>query len=602
VGDRLVLVFQPTWPLVLAASDALSGSFLPALAVRAALVVVLLHLFATELTGSRRVGLLAAGVGACSPFLWLHGATFLAYLLSFALELAFGTLLLRALRTGRRRSMVGAGLALGAVFVTRPFDALLLAGLTAVWLLVRHRRSLRGLLRDAGWLSVGGLPGALVAMAYNAAVTGHPLRFALHAAGGANAFGFGRRRIAVGTPVVEVGLDDALWAMAHNLTELLPRWLFGGWLSPLLAVVGLWLLRRNRRALVVCLVVVAAFPLANLAYWGNILIARHTDYLGPLYYLPLLAPFSVAAGVALDRALERRRVVAVAAVPALAVLTALAVSPSLQANLRSRDFLALDRRALAEASPDDAIVLLAGDGDRGWIGHPFPSLLNDAALAQEVLFAVDRGPRSLGLLHRFPERRLWRLERRLFFSEHGVAAEASASELHRLVGRQLRIRARVRNRTGARTVSMYVTDGTRIAHWVLDGRSRRGADYDAVVTARVDGRVRLFGVPGARLVTDTMRGHPLGSGTLAVGAGFTPGDRLRGDLQEARFPFRRLGVVVETVAPGECWRKMPRTGRRWLRLRAPGLALQVGDDRGGTTPLTACSPTARAGGAPRRER
>ena len=136
------------WPAILGAFDA-AGIGFAANAVMAALAVVLAGLVGSELAG-RRVGLLAAGVMALSPWLWFHGSTFASHVAATCAVWAFVWMLLRMWRlsdegAAARRVLAwaaGAGLVLGAALLIRPFDAamftlpavvLVLAGLVRCW-------------------------------------------------------------------------------------------------------------------------------------------------------------------------------------------------------------------------------------------------------------------------------------------------------------------------------------------------------------------------------------------------------------------------------------------------------------------------------------
>lgn len=575
---RLLLVFQPAWPAVLAVVRLLSGSFLPAIAVQAAVLVVLLYRFGRELTGDRTVGLVTAALAASSPFLWLRSGTFLAYLFSFGLELAFLTLLLAARRTGSGRRFIGAGAVLGLLFVARPFDALVVAALAGAWTMVELRRqpgALAGRLARLARLAIGGLPGAVAAMGYNTAVTGRPLRFALHAAGGANEFGFGDRRIAAGTPVVRMDLVDALWAMGHNLLSL-GSWLAGGWLLVPLVVAGLWQLRANRTAIGICAVVLVAFPLANLAYWGNLVIARNRDYLGPHYYLPLLAPLAVAAASALVGMARRRPRRAGVGVLLLAVATAATVVPRIEDNLQLTRLQRIDHVALAAAGTRRAVVVLPRDADGGWIGHPRPSLLNDADLDQDVIFAVDRKERSMALFDRFPDRSVWRMSWRAVPETTGLRALTTLDRLRRVRARGVVFDVAVRNTTGERVVAAYLTDGRRDTHVVLDDSSERGRRYRLRWMVGADGEVEVEGPSGSRTVFTNFGTRSLGAGTLAVGVGFGGEDVIEaGEHQEHRFWFRTRGDSLVVVGPGDVWTQLAIGSRRWITFPAPGLRVEL---------------------------
>src|SRR5579871_3274781 len=84
-GSHVVFKYQPVWPALVAASDAVFGSSMALRILMAFGVVMSVAWFAWELFREARVALLAAALVAISPFLWVQSATLLGYSLSFVL-------------------------------------------------------------------------------------------------------------------------------------------------------------------------------------------------------------------------------------------------------------------------------------------------------------------------------------------------------------------------------------------------------------------------------------------------------------------------------------------------------------------------------------
>ena len=121
------------WPLVLLGSVLLTGSPTSALGFGAFLAVLGTYAFAWEVRqraiDRRRRPL----VMVASPILPIQGGVHLSYLFTLGLGLLFGVGLLSGIRTGRAWRVVGAGVLLGWIFFTRPYDAVL-------WGRLRHLR------------------------------------------------------------------------------------------------------------------------------------------------------------------------------------------------------------------------------------------------------------------------------------------------------------------------------------------------------------------------------------------------------------------------------------------------------------------------------
>ena len=137
------------WPLVLLAADVVVGTPAGALALGAALTVVGTYLLARELVDDRRVPLLAASVMLLSPIVVIQSGTYLGYLFTLGLGLLFVTAVCSGVRTGRRGRLVIAGLLVGWIFMTRPYDAVLWGLAVVVALGWTHRRAPRRLARAA---------------------------------------------------------------------------------------------------------------------------------------------------------------------------------------------------------------------------------------------------------------------------------------------------------------------------------------------------------------------------------------------------------------------------------------------------------------------
>jgi hypothetical protein len=496
---------------------------------------------------------------AASPFFLLQSATRLSYTLALVLALLLGWTLLRAVRTDRLGWYAGAGAAWSVLAVDRPLDAILLGGAAAVWLVLRDRRP-RSVGRRLGGASAGAAPALALGAVYNAALTGAPWRFALTAAGGDNSFGFGVKRIASGSPAVQFTIRKSVRAMLLNL-EALPHWTAGGVLVVPLALAGAVLLRRRGqgRAVALLLSVLLLIPLANLFYWGNVLIVAGRRILGPHYYLDLLVPFTVLTAVALVEVARRQRALAGAIVLAMLALTAIEVAPKIEVNREIACTNGHDRQEVQAAGAHDAIVVLPAGGDGPYVLHPFPNLGNPPDLRADVLYAADLGPSTIDLVDRYPHRRLYRLAMRMPRDGNVLRRVPVVDRLTAPQGRTVELPFEVTNRSSSPVVTAYLTDGPRYVQYLLDAASSSGRTYAGRWRIGPDG-VTLQS-PGATLVADRFPWRARTS-TLAAGASFGPNtDLRRTELYEQRIWYRAAASSVRLLVPGTAWH---RTGRYWL--------------------------------------
>jgi len=548
IGDQLVPVFPPVWPAVLAISELVTGSMRPAAALTAAAAIVLVVLFAREVTGDRGLAVLAGALVLASPFFLVQTATLLAYPFAVVVQLAFAVCLLRAARTGRAGWALAAGVLAGLAAFARSYDAVLFALPVGVAVLATLARDRPRLLRTVGWGLAGALPILAAILLYNVATTGEPLRFALQAAAPGNQFGFGPRSIVVGAPLVDYDLAEAV--RTTMLTALaLPGWTFGGLLAVPLAILGWTLLARRVAWLLLALV--AIFPVGYFFWWGNALATMGVALFGPQYYLPALAPLAVLVAAGLADVWRRRRTAAVLIGCALLAATAVRLPERIAVNAGFRDDHAAELAAVDAAVDGPAVVLIPSERDGPWIGHPRPHLLNDVDLTDPVLYAADSGAANPVLAERFPDRALFRLEPRV---GGPVVAPVQA-----VAGGELAVRTTVTNTTGQRVVSVYATDGQRIDRWIVDEDSRLGATYALDWRLGPDGlRPSAAGPVAADDGLDLGAGGPL---AIGVGQGPTP-DLATAAVAEQRTAARVDGGQIVVLAPGAPWRA-PSPGGPW---------------------------------------
>ena len=162
------------WPAIVGTFDRVGIGY-AANAVMASLAAVLTGLVASEFT-TRRVAVLAALWFGLSPWVWFHGANFASHVSSTCAVMGFLWLFLRSLRTGGGLSAIGAGLALGAGVLIRPFDAAMFALPVIPMVLARQVRDPKRWIPLGTLIAVGALVGVGIYMWANAQTTGGALK------------------------------------------------------------------------------------------------------------------------------------------------------------------------------------------------------------------------------------------------------------------------------------------------------------------------------------------------------------------------------------------------------------------------------------------
>ncbi|MGD8626707.1 MAG: glycosyltransferase family 39 protein [Anaerolineae bacterium] len=348
--------YPPGWPAVLALGTMVGVPWLVN-PILAAVALYLVYRLGRELYDGW-TGLLAALLGLVSPLFLVLGGSFLSHLASLVWLLLFSLWFVWTARGRHWGYAVGAGLALGAAFLTRSLTAVAYAAPFVIYSLVQVIRR-----RQAHWpryLLVALVGGAMAALlpAYQWAVTGDPWLNPYLLWWSYDRLGFGP-----GVGAMPGG-HSPFYAWI-NLKQDLSRAATDvlGWpgLSWVPLVLGLGLMPRRRRdwallAPFACLVV------AYLFYW----IGSPSRLWGPRYYFEGFGGLWILAAVGLRKVWDWARGREAWLRPALAGLLVLALAGSLGLNLPGRmaeahGFYGISRDQFApieEAGLHNALVIV----------------------------------------------------------------------------------------------------------------------------------------------------------------------------------------------------------------------------------------------------
>ena len=506
-GARLYPKYAPVTAAIFAAGELL-GSYRLALGAVAAAATGLSYAVVAECF-DRRTGLLAAALLVASPLFLVQSATFLPYLPTTTLNLAFALAYLRADRTGSLWWAAAAGALIGLAFFARPYTAVLFAAPFVVHALATLRGPSPLAIRRHAATGVLGLAGVGLALGYNALVTGSPLLFPYEAFAPRDGLGFGRRALLD----YEVAYTPALAfrANAEVLWLFFVRWVVAGPLGAVLAAVGLgaFLARHDRpltdagtRRLLLAGLAVSVVG-GNLYFWGNLNLlgdlARPADglghYLGPYYHVDLLLPtvafaahgsLLVAAGgrQSLSRRLgpERARRVGLAGLVLLAAVgggaTVTIAADPIADNRAVTERLATAYAPFEDGGPTNAVVFLpTPHGD--WLNHPFQALRNDPSYDGPTLYAIEERP--FAVADAFPERRLYRYRYDgVWAPTAGESVEGRLRPVRVVEGERLELRTAITLPPGVETVSIRLTAGDENSFYAAN-RSGPSLEFRLVV-------------------------------------------------------------------------------------------------------------------------
>jgi 4-amino-4-deoxy-L-arabinose transferase-like glycosyltransferase len=378
--------YPPGWPAVLS-PGALAGVPWVINPLLSALALYLVFRLGETLY-DERVGLLAAVLGLTSPLFLVLGGSYLSHLASLVWLLLF-SLWFAWMAQGRSRWFaLGAGLALGAAFLTRSLTAVAYAVPFVVYSVVQIVRR-----RQAHWPSyllvvAGGGGMALLLPIYQWAVTGDPWLNPYLLWWPYDRLGFGP-----GIGAMQGG--HSLYYAGVNLRQDLSRAATDvvGWpaLSWVPLVLGLVLRPRRARdwallAPFVCLVIGYAF------YW----IGSPARLWGPRYYFEGFAGLWILAGVGLlkvwDWAKDRGRWLRPALASALIVMVAINLASNLPYRMgEAHGFYGITRSQLdlvEAADLRDALVIVYADR---WLEYGAMLAEMGPTLDDSVIYARGSG-------------------------------------------------------------------------------------------------------------------------------------------------------------------------------------------------------------------
>jgi hypothetical protein len=387
------------WPGVMFIADELFGSPISSMWFGTVLALLGTFLFVREITRDRTLSLLSAALVLACPMIITQSGVYLGYLFSLGVGLLFGTALIAGVRRRSWLLQVVAGLLLGALFITRPFDAVLWAIPMGGYAVYTTWRQWARQARVLGWVVLGFLPFLVLTLVHNHIVTGSFTEFPFTAKEPLDKFGFGYRQLMPHVVGIDYTVGQAVRGTGVNASYV-PQFLFGSYLGVVVAFAGFWL-RRRLESTWLLVAMMAVFPLGYFFFWGNRLASGFAFLSGPVYFIPLFVPLSVFIAAALIKLWRRRPVLLVVLIGVLVLATMPFLYDKSAMNRRISEAQVPFRESSASV-PDHSLVIVRDSGP--YLLHLNPYSLNAPDLDGPVLWSVDRGARTFTLLDRYPTR------------------------------------------------------------------------------------------------------------------------------------------------------------------------------------------------------
>jgi hypothetical protein len=529
------------WPLILLAGDVVFGSAAAGMAFGASLAVVGTFAFARALLRDDASALMAAGLMTISPIIIVQGGVYLGYLFTLGVGLGFAAALITGVRDHNRARLLGAGLLLGYVFLTRPFDAVLWGAAIGLPVIFARGQSRGAVLRDFVWCALGALPLVIITLAYNQRMTGSALTFPVTVKDSLDTYGFGVRRIMPEFGEIDYGVVTAVKGTLKNGFYLL-LFVAGGVLALPVALFGLWRLRRDSIAPVLGALFVA-FPAGYFFFWGTNVSSLTSRISGPIYFVPMYAPVCVLVGIVFLEVARRRRTAGVLFAAVVLVSGLPFAINRIETNHRISEAQQPWTRASAavRAIDRDSLVFVADSGPYLMFLNPYSA--NDPELDGHVLWAVDRAGENIDLIEASRGRDAYRMQPsfrgdELGPDEHPKVPEISLVPLEIVTGESLVLHATVENPSDEPVVVVTMWIDGQVVQRTLAEDSRRGArhEFTWTLTRTDDG--------------DTASALPLPHGTFTLGVGYGPTTQVAAaPVVRQVIPYRSALDVVDVLLP-----------------------------------------------------
>jgi hypothetical protein len=542
-GGQYFSQYTLGWPGVMLVADVLFGSPVMAMVWGTMLAVLGTYVFTREVTRDHTLSFLTAVLVLASPIIITQSGVYLGYLFSLGLGLLFGASLFAGLRLRRWWLLVAAGLLLGILFITRPFDAVLWALVMGGYAIFTTWREWRRQLESAVLVFVGMLPFLVLTLVHNHIVTGKYTEFPFTAKEPLDSFGFGYRRLMPHILGIDYTLKEAVKGTGLS-GFYLPQFLIGSYVALLLAGFGLWFRRRDRTTLLL-LGMMVVFPAGYFMFWGNRLASGFAFLSGPIYFIPLFVPLCIFIATALLRLWHRRRGLLIALCCVLVVATVPFLYDKMKMN-HNISAAQVPWREAAAKIPPNSLVIVRDSGP--YVLHLNPFGMNTPDLDGPVLYAVDRNTRNFDVIAAHPGRKAYMeitsdaaLDDAIHHPD-AVPPQISVVPMAVHSGPAVTFHVRVRKPAGAASVVVSFQVGNQSATRTLQPDPSGDGSYSTdwtIVPDSSTAAVAAGAIPAS------------GRGTVAIyaGTGADPSAAASGPQEREKFTYRVRDGQVQVLDP-----------------------------------------------------
>jgi hypothetical protein len=383
-------------------------------------------------------------------------------------------------------------------------------------------------------------------------LTGNPLLSPFWAYDSLDTLGFGLRRQHSGDIPIDFDLAKGIIGLRNSVFQL-SFWVFGGPLLMCLTVLGIILSRWTTWKLIAILLLFI-FPIVYIFFWGpyNLSVLwKGAQYMGPLYYIPMLIPITLLGTWGLARLWDWRPLTATIIIVIMLVLNVRLMANYIELNYAYTQ----ENRTIYQPFLQDRLVNslvfvppILGE----YLLHPFAKLANNPSLDGPILYALNKRNENFALIEEHRARTPYQFVYEGLYTESpNDDVKTDLVQIHTVTVANFSQPLRITNPTDKPFVHTYIWNGQESATYMLDDASRRGSVYEVVWNINVEGSTLV----GSTKTPTTEESTLSDDEVLTIAVAFADTEtRTMQDIFEWRFWLQTTESNLFTIAlPPEAW-------------------------------------------------
>lgn len=551
-GEKLYGKYTPVHPLILSIFYILFGDVRLAIGFLAALNIIFLYFISMEIYDSDTAKI-ATIICLSSPLFLIISSTYLPYTTSLLLSQIFIYFVIKSLKNDSKKYPLVAGVVLGILFFTRPYDAVLVG---APFILYIIYKIITGEGRQTFtiklfFLLAFFLPVFLITLTYNYILTDSPFLFPFNKYGPLDTLGFGIKRMSIYTPLYLFTINKSINATAITVYNLLFNWTLTG--PFIIGFITLLILKTKRTIFDgLFLALLASVILGNFFFWGISTFIQWENGMGqfgPVYYYILILPLSLISGRYIFYISDSTKVKSLILVVFI-LINIIFILPKIELNYKYTEKNEKMYAPIIKGNITNALIFLPTPYGP-FIHHPFGYLINDPSFNGSVTYAQNLGNSNIKLIKAYSNRDYYSYEYDGTYTEsYKDNLTSRLIKLNLFEGNVITITAQIINPTNKKFVSSSVWNNGSIKSYLLDDNSQKDKTYNITWYLKSNEAVLAgdyFQTEGG--MSELKNNTPL---TLASAFSDSPRSEIK-EIYEYRYTFDINEKKIIILSPGESW-------------------------------------------------